>query len=164
MSAATNDAYEEVVTILRSLKKVKGVRLQINSEFWGIEYAAQAETTTCSGLVDRWADAAKKEALYVKWAGYGRCQLAPLDKMDKDAEGNPLNLTLLPFDDGRPPPEVEENRATAMAGSSGAVADDGNGEDAEREEEAEATELEVNDQKWVMREPKFNRLARPHAC
>ena len=34
--------YNEVVDILTSLKKVKGVRVQIKAEFWGEKFARSA--------------------------------------------------------------------------------------------------------------------------
>ena len=41
------------------------------------------------------------------WEGYARNQKAPLDKMENASSGADLELTLLPFSDGSPPPELE---------------------------------------------------------
>ena len=84
------------------------MRIQINSGYWGEEYAAHADSPpTCTGLIDRWEKASTKDALYVMGAGYNRNQKPPLDKMDTDAAGADLDLKLLPFSDGSPPPEKE---------------------------------------------------------
>ena len=53
-----------MVTILRSLSRVKGVNLSIKAEFWGLEYAADSEKPSYEGKVDRWASG-NKDSLYI---------------------------------------------------------------------------------------------------
>ena len=67
--------YQEIVDIITSLAKVKGVRIQIKSGCWGEEYAADADSLpTCTGVVDRWLKVSTKDTLMVRWAGYARNQ------------------------------------------------------------------------------------------
>ena len=97
-------AFSDICDVLKSLPRIKGVRISIKAEFWGEEYAVDSEKPSYTGTIDRWANAAKKEALYVLWEGYSRNQLSPLDKMDVDLSGNSLDLQLLPYEDGRAAP------------------------------------------------------------
>ena len=46
--------YDEVIEILKSLKKVKGIRVQIKAEFWSEEYARSAPKSKHTGIIDRW--------------------------------------------------------------------------------------------------------------
>ena len=87
--------YESNIAIIKSLKSVKGVKISINARFWGEEYAAGAENDTVKGVIDRWEKASTKTDLMVLWEGYNRNQRAPLVKMDTDALGEDLCLTLL---------------------------------------------------------------------
>jgi hypothetical protein len=97
--------YQSVLAVLRSKRKVKGIKLEISSKFWGEAYAADTEEPKCKGVIDRWADK-DKTALMIRWDGYNRCQRAPLDLMDKATDGDSLNLLLLPGADGKLP-EIE---------------------------------------------------------
>ena len=79
------------------------MRVAVDSLLWGEAYAASAESTTVTGVVDRWADKNDKVVLMIKWEGYGRCQAAPLAALDKAANGESLNFKLLPDDKGNYP-------------------------------------------------------------
>ena len=70
--------YSEIVSILKSLTRIKGVRIEIKAHFWGEEYAAGADKPKFAGTIDRWANAKEKASLYVIWEGYTRNQLVPL--------------------------------------------------------------------------------------
>lgn len=104
-------SYATVVEILQSLSSVKGIKVEINASFWGEEYAATAEKPKFTGVIDRWDKVNTKDALFILWEGHTRNQKAPLDKMDTDAQGNSLELKLLPGNDGR----VPEKQAAAPA-------------------------------------------------
>ena len=46
------------------------MRIRINSDYWGEEYAAHSDTPpTCTGQIDRWDKASTKDTLYVMWEG-----------------------------------------------------------------------------------------------
>ena len=158
--------YEEIVGILRSLTRIKGVRLRIKAEYWSEEYAAESEQPKYTGTIDRWANATEKVALYVQWEGYTRNQLAPLDKMENDASGESLELELLPYADGRPEPTLQAARPTPSgtqnstsppqnAGTNGTTAivthdfhdggDDGGNSDV----------VDVHGQQWTERAPTY---------
>ena len=104
--------YADIVEILRSLDSVAGVVVQIRAELWGEAYAAEAEKPEWQGIIDRWSSA-EKDALYIKWEGYNRNQLTPLDSMDKMASGASLQLKLLPYQDGRPAPTLQQQTASS---------------------------------------------------
>ena len=99
--------FDDMVNILKSQPSVKGIKVEIRSEFWGEEYAASAEKPTFEGVIDRWEKKATKDTLYILWEGYTRNQKAPLDKMNVDAAGNSLALKFLPGADGNIPKLVE---------------------------------------------------------
>ena len=88
--------FDDMVNILKSQPSVKGIKVEIRSEFWGEEYAASAEKPTFEGVIDRWEKKSTKDTLYILWEGYARNQKAPLDKMNVDAAGNSLALKFLP--------------------------------------------------------------------
>ena len=140
--------YEELVNILKSLRSVKGVKVEIKSEFWGEEYALEAEKSTYKGVIDRWEKSSSKEALYIMWEGYARNQKAPLDKMNTDAAGDSLELKFLPGADGKMPELVQGNPGQAGP------------EDSDDDEETELPEFETfNDQEWkVEKDPKAVRI------
>ena len=140
--------YEELVSILKSLRSVKGVKVEIKSEFWGEEYALNAEKPTYKGVIDRWEKSSSKEALYIMWEGYARNQKAPLDKMNTDAAGDSLELKFLPGADGKMPELIQGNPGQASP------------EDSDDDEEVELPEFETfNDQKWkVEKDPKAVRI------
>ena len=138
--------YDEVLLVLKSLTRIKGVRISIGAAFWGEEYAAEAEKPSFTGVIDRWANATDKTALYVMWEGYSRNQLAPLDKMDTDSHDNSLELRLLPYADGRAPPTLQAARPTqphAAAGQGGEQVDDEESGGNEEEGEEELGEGEI---------------------
>lgn len=150
--------YSDIVGILKSLGRVKGVRIQIKAHFWGEEYAASADKPKFSGTIDRWANAKEKAAMYVMWEGYSRNQLAPLDKMDQDAHGDSLELVLLPYADGREPPTLQAARPTpqpqaarAAGGEEQEQQDDDEGDDDDDDEPAAGDVVDVNGQSWTLR-------------
>ena len=100
--------FDDMVNILKSQPSVKGIKVEIRSEFWGEEYAASAEKPTFEGVIDRWEKKSTKDTLYILWEGYTRNQKAPLDKMNVDAAGNSLALKFLPGADGNIPGDVAE--------------------------------------------------------
>lgn len=137
--------FDDMVSILKSQPSVKGIKVEIRSEFWGEEYAASAEKPTFEGVIDRWEKKATKDTLYILWEGYTRNQKAPLDKMNVDAAGNSLALKFLPGADGNIPKLVE-----------GTTQAEAEADDDDDDEEIELPEFETfNEQKWkVEKDPK----------
>ena len=134
-----------MVNILKSQPSVKGIKVEIRSEFWGEEYAASAEKPTFEGVIDRWEKKSTKDTLYILWEGYTRNQKAPLDKMNVDAAGNSLALKFLPGADGNIPKLVE-----------GTTQAEAEADDDDDDEEIELPEFETfNEQKWkVEKDPR----------
>ena len=91
----------------KSKKNLKGIKVSINSEFWGEAYARSGVEPAVEGVIDRWQDE-KKETLMIMWTGYARNQAAPLDKMKYDELGCDLMLELVPDKDGKVPTADEE--------------------------------------------------------
>ena len=94
----SSQAYDEIIAILKSLKKIKGTKISVKASLWGEAYAANCDKDTFVGTIDRWHDKDKKD-LMVMWEGYSRCQKAPLDKLKEDEHGDTLDLRLLPGED-----------------------------------------------------------------
>ena len=44
----------------------------------------------------------------IKWDGWERCRQAELSALEKDSDGESVELELLPYDDGRPAPTLVE--------------------------------------------------------
>ena len=103
-----SQTFAEVKEIIRSLKSVKGVRLEVSAALWGNDFAETADQDEYTGLVDRWNDPKEKTTLMVKWEGYTRCEQAPLDKLDTDADGASLGLKLLPYENGHAAPTLQQ--------------------------------------------------------
>ena len=72
-----------------------------------MEWAASQNQATFTGTIDRWNNAEHK-VLMIKWEGWGRCRQAELSTLDKDTDGETVELELLPYDDGRPAPTLVE--------------------------------------------------------
>jgi hypothetical protein len=72
-----------------------------------VEWAASQNQATFTGTIDRWNNAEHK-VLMIKWEGWGRCRQAELSTLDKDTDGETVELELLPYDDGRPAPTLVE--------------------------------------------------------
>eukprot|EP00966_Prymnesium_polylepis_P139419 3221717-Prymnesium_polylepis.1 len=74
----------------------------------------------------------------VRCEGNRQCQKSPLDKMDKTASGDSLELQLLSYEDGRPAPTEEEvqeaPRVQQAPPRAAAAADDDSSGDEEDEE------------------------------
>ena len=108
--AATTKSYEEIILILKSLpaKKLKGSRLEVNSEYFGTEWAASddCKEPRCVGIIDKWKT--QNAVLMVKWDGWSTNRQTPLDSLDTDADGMSLKLKLLPYANGDAPPELVE--------------------------------------------------------
>mmetsp|Transcript_29166 Transcript_29166/g.72727 ORF Transcript_29166/g.72727 Transcript_29166/m.72727 type:complete len:224 (-) Transcript_29166:1230-1901(-) len=122
--------YEEVVAILKSLPSVKGVRLSVNASFFGVSWAAAQDQATFTGVLAGWRNNSKK-VLMVKWEGWDRNRQCALEALEKDSDGESLNVTLLPYEDGRAPP------ALAEGGDSTDEDEDVGGEQDEPEEQEE---------------------------
>ena len=162
--------YDDIVKIIRSLPEIKGVKVKINAAYWGEEWAASAEKQAYEGILDRWQNSEKK-LLYVRWEGYSKCRLADLKDLKNDALGRPLNLHLLPYSDGSPPPTLYIPSAPAQQPSAGNQNDENqNGSDGRRRASAASTQgnqdrregaastgkvVRVHDQSWTLREPEF---------
>jgi len=101
-SASQNQTYEEVMKIITSLPSVKGVRLSVKSTFFGVEWAASQDQTHFIGELSAWKVA--KKVLMIRWAGWDRNRQCPLETLDVDNDGESVEVRLLPYADGRPPP------------------------------------------------------------
>ncbi|KAL1519417.1 hypothetical protein AB1Y20_022941 [Prymnesium parvum] len=102
-----SQSYQEILEILRSLRSVKDVRLSVKAAFFGVEWAASQDQETFVGVISHWKT--KGAVLMVKWEGWAKNRQCPIDSLDKDADGNSLELSLLAYEDGRPPPVFEEH-------------------------------------------------------
>ena len=78
-AAAATNAYESIVSILKSLpnQKLKGVRLEINAEFFGTAWAASDDCPgpRIIGTVDKWK--LRNAILMVKWDGWSTNRQTP---------------------------------------------------------------------------------------
>ena len=92
-------SYDEIIRIIKSLPSVKGVRLEVRMALFGVEWAASQEKATCVGIVDRWKT--KNEMLMIKWEGWHQNKQCSLTALEKDSDGDFLELKLLPYEDGR---------------------------------------------------------------
>ena len=97
-------SYDEIIRIIKSLPSVKGVRVEVRMALFGVEWAASQEKATCVGVVDRWKT--KDEMLMIKWDGWNQNKQCSLTALEKDSDGDSLELKLLPYDDGRPAPTL----------------------------------------------------------
>jgi hypothetical protein len=106
--SAGTPTHSEIVAILKSLpaRKLKGVRLEINAEYFGATWAASEECDTPRyvGIVDKWKT--KNATLMVKWDGWAQNRQTPLDSLDYDDDGMDLELKLLSYENGDAPPEL----------------------------------------------------------
>lgn len=156
-----SQSHEEIIEILKSLpnKKLKGVRLELNSEFFGTAWAASDDCTDprCIGVVDKWKT--RDAVLMVKWAGWSTNRQTPLDAMDTDADGESLKLKLLPYESGDPPPEFVEAEEQQAGGARGGRTPAGRGraEQADDEDDDDETvqeaEVDCHGQIWSAAEP-----------
>ena len=88
-------SYDEIIRIIKSLPSVKGVRLEVRMALFGVEWAASQEKATCVGVVDRWKT--KNEMLMIKWEGWNKNKQCSLTSLEKDSDGDFLELKLLPY-------------------------------------------------------------------
>ena len=97
------------------------MRLKVKAECFGAEWAAGQDQEHFEGEIDRWHTVGN--ILYIKWEGWTRYKQAPLDSLLEDENGASLELTLLPYDDGRAPPGLHiescDNGAATGGGGGG---------------------------------------------
>mmetsp|Transcript_15570 Transcript_15570/g.39076 ORF Transcript_15570/g.39076 Transcript_15570/m.39076 type:complete len:149 (-) Transcript_15570:659-1105(-) len=104
---ATNQSdFEDIVKILRSLRSVKGVVIQVKSELLGVEWARSSDCPQAkyNGVIAGWKRTG--EELYVKWPGYSKNKAVRFEVLENDSNGDSLELALQPYEDGSPPPEL----------------------------------------------------------
>lgn len=96
--------FEAIINILKSLRSVKGVVVEVKSEIFGVAWArsSDCQQVTFEGVIHSWKK--KNEELYIKWPGYSNNKAVPLEALRNDSDGNSLELHLKNFEDGRPPP------------------------------------------------------------
>lgn len=96
--------FEEIISILKSLRSVRGVVIEVKSELFGTEWARSSDCPqpTYEGVIHSWKR--KGEELFVKWPGYAHNKAVPLSSLEYDNEGSPLGLKLKNYEDGRPAP------------------------------------------------------------
>jgi len=161
LCSAFEQDFAEAIAIIKGLKRIRGVRIEINAALFGVEWAATAAKKRYYGVIDRWANAADKNALYVKWEGVARNQLTPLENMDKDTENNTLGLTIIDYADGRAAPTMddiedesdgdEEGINSSPNGDGSSAGEEGEGEESETEKAPD--EIEIGGTKWKLRAP-----------
>ena len=122
--------FDEIVTILKSLPSVKDVVISVKSELFGVEWSKSDQCTfqTYEGTCAGWKQ--KNEILMVKWPGYSTNKQVKLASLEKDTDGNSLDLKLLDYEDGRPAPilHIPPPPRAGVQGP-GDLDDDDNGED-----------------------------------
>ena len=154
--AAATNAYEDIIDILKSLPnhKLKGVRLEVNSEFFGTAWAASDDCTgpRIIGTVDKWKT--KNAVLMVKWEGWSTNRQTPLDVLDKDSDGMSINLKLLDYADGSAAPEKhDDQQERAPTGARRARATAGAAEAEDEEDDGAAEAVELHGQMWRAADP-----------
>ena len=96
--------------------------------------------------------------------GYSTNKQFKLEALEKDTDGNSLELKLLDYEDGRPAPTLHiPPPPRAGAQGPGDLDSDGDGDDgmlsehsgAEEEEEAVPDKFESNGQHWRKRDPQY---------
>ncbi|KAL1507552.1 hypothetical protein AB1Y20_007172 [Prymnesium parvum] len=127
--------FEDISAILLSQPTIKDIRIRIKAAFFGKEWAATQEQDTFVGVLVNWKSK-KDRIVMVKWEGWNRARQCVLASLEEDGDGDPLELELLPFDDGRPPPTLVEAGGDPEAGvlensDDFAAADGDNDEEAE---------------------------------
>ena len=151
--ASRSQTFDEIMEIINSYRKPTGIKLQIDAGFWGEDFSASAVKASFTGVIDRWQEKDKK-VLMVKWEGYNRCQAAPIDKLNTAANGDSLNLKLLPFENGNMPtkqaPQQPRARRAAAAGASPA---DAGADDEEMDDEPQPTTFDSAGLTWFERAP-----------
>ena len=116
------------MNIIKSQPSIKGIRLRVKATFFGVEWAASQDETFFSGMIDRWLNA-DHQILMIKWEGWARCRQAELATLDKDSDGESVELEMLPYDDGRPPPTLIEDEEEPDADDDHEGSFDGGGDD-----------------------------------
>ena len=128
-SPPPQNSAEEIIAILKSQQSVKNIRIRVKASFFGVSWAASQDQANFIGTIDRWYSA-EHTILMVKWEGWARCRQAELTTLDKDSDGESIELELLPYDDGRPPPTlVEEEDEEEEDDDAAGAADGGDGFD-----------------------------------
>ena len=156
--------FDEIITILKSLPSVKDVVISVKSELFGVEWAKSDQCTfqTYEGTCAGWKQ--KNEILMVKWPGYSTNKQVKLESLEKDTDGNSLDLKLLDYEDGRPAPILHiPPPPRAGAQGPGDLDSDGDGDDgmlsehsgAEEEEEAVPDKFQSSGQHWRKRDPQY---------
>ena len=107
LPCACSQTFQEIIDIIKSQSSIKGIRLRVKATFFGVSWAASQQQATFAGIVDRWHSAEHK-VLMIKWEGWERCRQAELSALEKDSDGESVELELLPYDDGRPAPTLVE--------------------------------------------------------
>ena len=126
-----------VDAIIGSLRSVAGVRLSVNAEFFGKEWAASSECQQerYHGTISKWHKKADN-LLYIKWEGWPQNTSTKLDALvGETAEGCVVGCRLHDYEDGRPAPVYVEPAAPAAnddaeadeAGRGGGAGDAGGG-------------------------------------
>lgn len=141
---------------------MKNVRLSVKSEYFGVDWAKEdAEQDRYEGVVNKWKT--EGEILMIKWEGWASAKATHLDDLKHDADGNSLELQLLPYEDGRAPPVFQEPRpvrrapapAARSASSSGGNGDSSGSEEDEEDDDGPPDEYENKGVTWQLRPPQY---------
>ena len=144
-------SYDEIIRIIKSLPSVKGVRLEVRMALFGVEWAASQEKATCVGIVDRWKT--KNEMLMIKWEGWHQNKQCSLTALEKDSDGDFLELKLLPYEDGRPAPTLVEESDDDDDEVPATLEEDSEDEDFEVTTKNPVKPLGISSQTWRTSKP-----------
>ena len=70
--------FHDILEILKSQVSVANIRLSIQSEYWGVEWAENAGQERWTGVVQKWKNASTKSELMVLWEGRTRNETRPM--------------------------------------------------------------------------------------
>ncbi|KAL1520800.1 hypothetical protein AB1Y20_022363 [Prymnesium parvum] len=127
--SAVLQSYDEVIAILLSQQSVKDIRLRVKAAFFGVEWAAAQEKETFTGTINGWKT--KGEVLMVRWEGWSRSRQCPLITLKEDSDGEPLEVELLPYNDGRSRPQLVEGQVQQAVRTAADDSDDGDDDEDE---------------------------------
>ena len=154
-------SFADITSILKSLpnRQLKGVRLEIKSEFFGTDWAAgdSCNKATFVGTIDKWK--VRDAVLMVKWDGWDQNKQCPLDALEKDADGDDLGLKLLDYANGDSAPVMyvapaappARGRGAAAAAAAGATTDSSDDDDSSDDEPDNV--IDAHGQTWKRVDP-----------
>lgn len=141
------------------------MRIRVKATCFGVAWAASQDRETFIGIIKKWKS--KGDVLMVLWEEWSKARQCPIDSLDTDtdADGNSLELTLLAYADGRPPPVLvvrspddEPHHADEAAGEAMNNSETGSDDEADTSEvtitmRQPAKPLGISSQTWTRLQP-----------